>query len=171
MIGSLHEWIVGIITTIFGALLGLIVTRLDSYLEVRQRSDLKGEWLSISDAGEHDNVRDRVVIAIRRGKLYLKNTEKPYGYEYEAFCRVKDSRIVAGEWRSIRSGASARGALLLQISPQGTTLYGVYSGVHSDGRNLLLGWVLGRNEEALQLGIQTLRTNTMLMHSSQSSTS
>jgi len=67
MLGSLHEWIVAIATTILGTVLGVVATRVDSYLEVRKRPDLKGDWLSISDAAEHDGVRRRIEISTWTG--------------------------------------------------------------------------------------------------------
>ena len=52
------------------------------------------------------------------------------------------------------------------FSPTNTTStltgHGVYSGLHSDGRHMLLGWALGRDEENLKRAAETLQTNADL---------
>jgi hypothetical protein len=150
------EWIVGITTMILGALLAELLARLDSYWEVRQRADLLGNWQSISHAGDQQ-VSDNIQISTHWGKLRLVNLDKKAGYSYEAFCRLRDGHAIVGNWRSTRPGANVRGEVLLIVNPQGTGMYGIYSGMDSSGKRMLLGWVLGRNQEALAQAAQALR--------------
>lgn len=146
-----------------GALLGQGLAYFATYLEVKQRTDLKGDWLSLSETGEtSDPIRDVVNIQLRRGKLHLANTNKTGGFDYEAYCSVRDKKMLIGSWHSVRSGALANGQLLLLIDSQGRYMYGVYSGIHSDGRYMLLAWVLGRKEEDLNSAVETLRASTAL---------
>jgi len=70
--------------------------------------------------------------------------------------------MLVGPWHSLRPGATARGQVLLQITAQGLSMYGVYSGLHSDGRHMLLGWALGRDETNLKLAVETLQANADL---------
>ncbi len=70
--------------------------------------------------------------------------------------------MLVGPWRSLRPGATAGGQVLLQITSQGLSMYGVYSGLHSDGRHMLLGWALGRDEANLKQAVETLQTNADL---------
>jgi len=163
VLGSTSDWIIALSTTVLGVLLSEGVAYLLAYREVRRRIDLKGDWLSLSATGEtSDPVRDTVKIGVRRGKLHLTNQDKTGGFEYEAFCRVRDNTMLVGPWHSLRPGAIAPGQLLLQIDAQGQYMYGVYSGIHSDGRHMLLAWVLGRKEEDLNRAVGTLRTSTAL---------
>jgi TIR domain len=131
--------------------------------KVKPRTDLDGDWLSLSQTGEIKGaVRDTVIISARQGKLYLQNRDKIGGFDYEASCDVYEKMMLVGPWRSVRPGALARGYLLLQIASQGQYMYGVYSGIHSDGHHMLLGWALGRDEDSLKQAVETLRSSSSL---------
>lgn len=138
-----------VVTTIFGAILGLIVTRWDSWRETSKRGDLRGEWLAISHGGDHDLVKDKVIISKKRGKLHIRNGGNDFGYAYESFCSIEAGNILHGTWRSLREGSSVGGRVLMIVNPQGTTISGVYTGENSEGTNLILAWVMGRSEEDL----------------------
>ena len=155
------EWGIAVLAAIAGAIAAWGAFQLEALGRVRQRKDLMGPWLSLSETGETLPVRDTVNIGVRRGKLYLRNATKAGGFDYEAYCTVEDGTMLTGPWQSVRAGANARGNLLLQIASQGSYMYGVYSGIHSDGRHLLLGWALGRDEVSLQKAVETLKMNSM----------
>ncbi len=130
---------------------------------IKPRTDLDGDWLSLSQTGETNGaVRDTVTISTRQRKLYLHNKNKTGGFDYEAWCDVYEKMLLVGPWRSVRPGALARGYLLLQIASQGQYMYGVYSGIHSNGQHMLLGWALGRQEDSLKQAVETLRSSSLL---------
>jgi hypothetical protein len=118
--------------------------------------------LSLSHAGDCDGIKDEIEITNKMGKFRFHNLQEAGGYKYEGSFQVMNDRTVLGEWKSTRPGATAKGELLLQIDVQGRSMYGVYSGLHSDGRQLLLGWALGRDSAALDHAITALQANTCL---------
>jgi hypothetical protein len=130
---------------------------------VGDRSDFNGDWLSLSQTGETVGaVKDTVTIAADGGKIHLRNKGNIGGFVYEAVCDVYEGMTLVGPWRSVRRGAMARGYLLLQIASQGQYMYGVYSDICSDGRHMLLGWVLGRDEESLTQAVEALRSSSSI---------
>jgi hypothetical protein len=160
-LGNTADWVIGLCTTVIGALLAQFLANRQAYSEVRQRADLKGTWMSLSETGEtREPVRDTVEISIKGGKFLIRNKEKKEGFDYEAHCSLFDQSMLVGPWKSDRPGATAKGHLMLQVASQGSYLYGVYSGIHSDGHHMLLGWVMARNEDCLQAGVKALKAGT-----------
>lgn len=150
------EILIGIATTILGTILGVIATRWDSWRQTSSRGDLRGEWLSISHAADHEAVRDKVIISKKWGKLYLKNVGNEYGYSYEAYCTIEFANVVTGTWRSLREGSGNKGRILMIVNPQATSIIGVYSGKSVDGRDFILGWALAREPEELGRALKRL---------------
>ncbi len=44
-------------------------------------------------------------------------------------------------------------------------MYGIYSGVQADGQFMFLGWVLGRDEAAVEYALRGLSKSTKLIKS------
>ena len=152
-------FIVGISCTILGAIFQYLLPKVDEAIKTRRRSDLQGEWYSISHGGEETRIEDRIEISLRRGKLYLVNKDKTANYSYEAYCEIKDRHILLGEWKSLLPGSSVSGYLILLISSHGDYMYGIYSGTDKQGKPMLLGWVLGRSKEAVSKAEKSLEAN------------
>jgi hypothetical protein len=148
------ELLIAIVTTIVGAILGQAVSRWDSWRQTSSRGDLRGEWLAISHAGDHTSVRDKIMIEKKWGKLHFTNEGNDFGYRYEAYCTVELSNVLSGTWRSLRPGSASGGRVLMIVSPQGTSISGVYSGKTDDGRDVILGWVLARDADELEKAVQ-----------------
>jgi hypothetical protein len=153
---------IAIATTILGALLGLVVTRWDSWRETAKRSDLRGDWWAVSHGGDQDLVNDKVSITKKRGKLYIKNEGNEFAYSYEAHCLVEAANILHGTWRSTRPGATVAGRVLMIVNAQGTMISGVYTGKDKEGRDLILGWALSRNESSLVEAVAAVRSLVQL---------
>ena len=151
------EIVIAIVTTILGAVLGVLASRWDSWRQTVGRGDLRGDWLSLSHGGDHEIVKDTINVSRKRGKLYFKNGGNEYGYLYNCHCSIESHNIVTGTWRSLRQGASARGRVLLVANAQGTAMHGVYSGKTSDGKDVILGWVLTRTPDELDQAAKRLK--------------
>ena len=76
------ELLIGIVTTILGVVLGEIVSRWDSWRQTGARGDLRGDWLSISHAGDQSVVKDKITIGKKFGKLHIVNEGNEFGYQY-----------------------------------------------------------------------------------------
>ena len=150
------ELFIGIVTTILGVLLGEIVSRWDSWRQTAARGDLRGDWLSISHAGDQSVVKDKITIGKKFGKLHIVNEGNEFGYQYEAHCTIEAQNILTGTWRSLRPGSNSGGRVLMIVSPQGTSIAGVYSGKTADGRDVILGWVLARDAQTLEAATERL---------------
>jgi hypothetical protein len=158
------ELIVGCTTTTLGALLPRFFDEFSARRRVKRMPDLTGMWLSFSHSGDYACVRDHVQVTVSRGKLRFANIDKPYGYYYQANCRVKEGDIIVGDWHSL--SGSAQGQVLLRIDPQSSSMYGFYSGVELDGQPLFLGWVLVRDERKVEEGLSRLQQCTKLVSAS-----
>src|SRR6266481_1595623 len=152
------ELLIALGTTLLGVVLSQIVSRWDSWYQTIRRSDLRGEWLAFDCYDDHDFFVEKVTISRKRGRLHIRNYENKAGQLYEANCTVEEPGILTGRWRSTRPGAITSGRILLVISPQATSLTGVYSGHLHDGRQVLCFWILGRDEESLRRATKTART-------------
>jgi hypothetical protein len=151
-----------VVTTVIGAVLGLMISKWDTWRETAKRGDLRGEWLALSHGGDHDAVYDKIVISKSRGKLCLRNIGNPYGYSYEAFCVVESYNILHGSWRSLRTGSALTGRVLMMVDPQGTSILGAYTGKNNEGRDLLLIWTLARDADSLKEAADRARTSVLL---------
>jgi hypothetical protein len=159
---NVTQIMVGLGNALLGALVADAVSFLRMWWEVNRRSDLTGEWLALAHAGDQSHVDDRVRISIRWGRLHIVNLDKPFGYSFQAWCRVRENYIVEGSWRSMRPGAFNHGKLLLIVSPQGNAMYGVYSGMDSKGKPMILGWVFGRDQETRDSAMSLLSQSAMM---------
>ncbi|MGZ3305393.1 MAG: hypothetical protein ACXU8U_05990 [Asticcacaulis sp.] len=144
-------------TTLLGVILSQIVARWDSWHQIANRSDLRGEWLSASFAVGHNIVYDTVTISKKWGKLYLKNKENSYGYMYDASCIVENNNILSGAWRSTRRGSITKGRMIMIVDPQGTSMFGVFSGKAKDTKDVILGWAMARDHKELDLAVQAMK--------------
>lgn len=156
------EILVGLLFTILGSVISLLIPYFTESHKNKKRSDLVGEWFSLSHGGADNLVRDKISIQIKRGKFLLRNSDNKLGYSYEATCSIQSGSVLTGSWRSTRPGAHAKGELVLMISPQGNWLYGIYSGVDTAGAPKLLGWVMGRSEQDLAIAERQLEANIQL---------
>jgi hypothetical protein len=152
------ELLIALATTVLGVVLSQMVSRWDSWYQTIRRSDLRGEWLALDCYDYNDSFVEKVTISRKLGRLHIRNYENKAGQIYEAHCSVEEPGILTGRWRSTRPGAITSGRILLVISPQATSLTGVYSGHFHDGRHVLCFWILGRNEESLRRAIKTAST-------------
>ena len=153
------ELLIATITMILGAVLGQGISRWDSWRQTSSRGDLRGNWLAISHAGDHAIVRDKIIIGKKWGKLHLKNKGNEFGYLYESYCRIEQTNILTGTWRSLRPGSVSCGSVLMIVNPQATSISGVYSGKTADGCDVILGWVLARNAAELEKAVERLDCN------------
>ena len=154
--------LIGILLAVFGAAVGQVVARWDSWQQTASRGDLRGRWYSASSGADGEIVLDEISITKRAGKLYLKNSGNQSGYLYDCHCTVEAPNILKGVWRSLRPGSSLQGSLLLRISPQATRITGFYTGKREDGSDAHFGWVLAREQDDLPLACDALKANSLI---------
>lgn len=151
------EYFISILLTVMGAILGQLLAKFDIWRQTSGRGDLCGRWFSASHAGDKRLVFDEISVKKRFGKFYIKNKGNDFGYDFECFCVVENINTIAGHWRSIRPGSTARGNVLLLVNPQGDLLMGCYSGQDDSGSHFLFGWVMARDSNTLQGNLHKLK--------------
>ena len=153
------QLITGIVASFIGMGLGYLVPLLAQYRVNRQRNELSGKWLVYGHTGSDKAtwIDDEVEIKVTLFGIILKNENEQF--RYVAKGQLIDTRQLKGTWYSKRPGAYDSGPFMFVIAPQGNFMYGVYVGRNEDGKNLFLGWCLGRDHDSLENAKQSLQQN------------
>jgi len=104
-----------------------------------------------------ETVGEEIEIAMRLGKIRMRNRKNPMGDDYGVDAEVAEDGYLIGSWRSLRDGAHARGSVILLVNPLGNLMYGFFTGLGHTGERTFCGWVLARQEEDLGRGVELLR--------------
>lgn len=156
--------LIGLATSLIGALFGYFIPLVSQYKVNKQREGLKGKWLSYGHSGSDKVtwIEDEVDINLSLFGIILKN--KNIQFKYKAKGQLIDSRQLSGTWFSERLGAYDSGPFMFVISPQGNYMYGVYVGRNENGSNLFLGWCLGRDQDSLESAKVSLKNYLISKH-------
>jgi len=133
----------------------------------RQRKGLTGKWLVYGHTGSDKSkwIDDEVEIKVTLFGIMLKNSNEQF--RYIAKGQLVDARQLNGKWYSQRPGAYDSGPFMFVIAPQGNYMYGVYVGRNEHGKNLFLGWCLGRDSESLEDAKRSLEENIFSTNSNE----
>lgn len=139
---------------VVGAILGWLLTephRLPSWLFLRAKSHLNGEWLWAWQCNPEDPeewIYDRVRVKNRLGKLYAEVIESSGGFNWRTSLLNRGGYFL-GVWHSRRPDASACGTLTLKASKQGNRFVGYWLGPTES--NLMSGRVIvGRDQAEIE---------------------
>lgn len=157
---------ISLLSTIFGAVLSLVLPRLARKRRYLGREDLLGPWISSYQryheaATSSQWVDEKVFIDVHGSRFRLRNSDNSLGDLYEALATLRDGELV-GEWESIRrQGGHARGSLLFTVLPMGSLLYGFFTGPRDTGERVFGAWILGKSDEDVAKGKRLISHQTL----------
>jgi hypothetical protein len=150
-----------IFSTIFGVVVSTVATVLLAYRKLNKLPNIRGEWHSEYQAADTPGnpwVYELIKIYTKWGKLRFITSENPKNDSIEGEVDVHGRDYVIGRWRQCDPNASNYGTLLLNLTPSGRLLFGVWSGTADTGERRIGGWVAARNRQDIVQGKAMLST-------------
>lgn len=149
----------GVLTTIFSTLFGVAVSTvagiLLSYRKLNMLPNIRGKWHSEYQAADtvgNPWVYEAITFHRRWGKLRFVTSENARNDAIEGEVDIHGRDYVIGRWRQCDPNASNYGTLLLNLTPSGRLLFGVWSGTADTGERRIGGWVAARNKQDIPQG-------------------
>jgi Predicted nucleotide-binding protein containing TIR-like domain len=108
---------------------------------------LSGDWKSryLFPYNSKDPwIDEDVEVRPSRGKIAIQSKSNPKGNNYVVYGEIALGRHFIGQWSSMRSTATAGGAILLTIHPLGNIMYGIYTAPDDQHKITHGGWVLAK---------------------------
>lgn len=159
-----NDLIFQLVLVILGAVLGELFKNLISVLKntirFRKGPDIRGKWLSIYRPDFRHNtawIREEIEIKLRFGRIQMRNLNHPTDDDYIVNARVIDKTYLIGYWKSIKPGANASGTIMMTISPLGDLMYGYFTGLGDTGERTYCSWVMARDEQDIERGVELAR--------------
>jgi hypothetical protein len=151
--------IISFISAIFGALASVGISIYLSYRRFSLGPDIQGDWeteYQAADTPGNPWVKEKLKFKIKKGKILFYTYNNQRNDEIEGEAEQVGNEYIIGKWRQSDPKASNRGTFLLNISPSGKIIFGVWSGTSDTGEKRIGGWVAARSPADLQTGKQML---------------
>ncbi len=144
----------GLIFTLLGLFLSLLVPAVLVYFQTRNNRKLYGDWyIAFQAAYYEDNEwhKQKVTLKFSLLGVRLVTASEQGKLDWAASLSMTDDSFLLGKWWSIRPGSKSHGQMCLQFSPNGKYLWGHIYGQPNSNRTAKVGrFLMARSEEDVE---------------------
>ena len=153
----MSSWVQGVILTLLGVIISLLVPALISFIQNKRNRKLYGDWHIAFQAPYYENSYHKQKAKLKFHLFGVRLKVNDENFKWKALLKLNKNTFLAGNWLSERTGSKSFRYITLQFSSNGKYLLGHIYGEPSNTKILVGRFLMSRNEEGLKEAYKILR--------------